>query len=365
MGTVLVLDRKFRVREELQPPFPLRDVHGIACFDGRVWVTCSYDNMVAIYDLATGDWTRWYPDPAHRDHDVHHFNTIRFIGGQVCLVAHRFGPSEVMFYSYPSLQLDSAVPFGVMSHDLFRFDNALATCSSDDGWLVNRCGNRLRTGNFPRGVATTTNGNLIGISMHGPGNQRQFQDGVLRWYASDWRFRADYMLPGVGMVLDVLDMDGEEWSWESVEPWLSAEVTQGEYNRVAPGNLYLPDSFSSCTKGAPLYWHASEKTHRWMAARNAELPIVINPGETRLWVDISSANPNPYCGEIRLNQQCLGSAVFSSPGLQRHEFRIPPDSAGNALLSFQVPFLWKPAELIPGNCDGRLLGLAVHLAEIK
>jgi hypothetical protein len=366
-GTILVFDRELRVCGELRPPFPLRDLHGIACFDGRLWVTCAYDNMVAICDLATRTWERWYPapNPEHRDRDIHHFNTIRFIGGHVCLLAHHFGPSELLFYAYPSLQLDSAIPFGCMSHDLFLFDNALATCSSGDGWIVNRSGQRLRTGNFPRGIAATPAGNLLGLSMHSPSDQRQMQDGILRWYASDWQFKTDYVLPRVGMVLDVLDIGDQGCQWDAVELWLHAEIAHGEYNRAAPGNVYLPISFASCTRSATLEWHAPEVTHRWTSARDTALSILINPGETRLWLEVSSGNPNPYSCEIWLDDQHLGTVVFTVPGVQRREFDILPHSAGSASLTFRVPYLWKPAELIQGSSDDRLLGLAVHLVGIR
>ncbi|MGH9665673.1 MAG: hypothetical protein ACRD9L_14710, partial [Bryobacteraceae bacterium] len=323
-------------------------------------MTCSYDNMVAIYDLAGRDWSRWYPapNPAHRDRDVHHFNTIRFIGGRVCLLAHHFGPSELLYYDYPSMQLESAVPFGHMSHDLFVFEDAMATCSSGNGWILNRRGERLRTGNFPRGVATAPDGNLLGISMHGPRDERQLQDGVLRWYASDWRFKADFVLPRAGMVFDVLDIGEPGRRWDSVELWSHAEITQREYNRLAPGNLYGPNSYASSTRSADLEWHATEETHRWTAARDAAVSILINPGETRLSVIVSSANPNSYDGEIFLDENCLGTVVFSGPGVQRHEFCVPPDLTGSASLRFRVPYLWKPADLIQGSTDERLVGLA-------
>jgi hypothetical protein len=361
-GTILVIDHKFRVCDELRPVFPLRDVHGIACFDGRVWVTCSYDNMVAVYDLSTRDWNRWYPspDPSHRGRDVHHFNTIRYIGGQICLLAHNSGPSELLLYDYPSLRFHSVIPLGHASHDLFMFENDIATCSSGDGWIVSRSGRRLRTGNFPRGVATTLDGNLLGLSMCSPRDKRPLQNGILRWYAPGWRFKADFFLRNVGMVLDILSIGDEGRRWDSLELWQAAEITTGHYNRVAPGNVYTPDSFTPCARGEALEWHPSEVTHRWTATLDAALSILINPDETRLWMEVSSANPNPYSAEVWLDEQCLGTLVFLDPGVQQHYFNISADSARAASLMFRVPYLWKPAEIIPGSDDERLIGLAVH-----
>jgi hypothetical protein len=318
--------------------------------------------MVAIYDIAAGEWDRWYPapNPAHRDRDIHHFNTIDFINGQVYLIAHNFGPSFLMSYDYPSLQLNSTVPLGCSSHGLFLFENTFGTCSSGDGSIVNRGGHRLRTGNFPRGVAMTPQGNLLGMSMCSSRADRPLQDGILRWYSSNWHFKTDFVLPSVGMILDILDVGEHGYQWGSVETWPYAKITPGEFNRLAPGNVYLPNSFVSRTGGTALEWHDSEETHCWTAARKATLSMLVNPGETHLWLEVSSANPDPYSGEIWVDDQYLGTATFPVPGVQRIEYCIPPVSKGLASLSIRVPYLWRPAARIQGSTDQRLLGLAAH-----
>jgi hypothetical protein len=208
-GSILVLNRNLQVVEEFQSPFPLRDVHGIACFDQRLWVTCSFDNMVAVYDLVTKEWSQWYPAPntADRGRDVHHFNTIRFINNKLCLIAHCFGPSQLWFYEYPSLQLHNTLALGNMAHDVIEFEGAIATCSSAEGCIVNACGQQLVTGGFPRGVGSTAAGNLLGISIHAPRAERAGQDAILKWYSPDWRFRFDFVLKGAGMILDILPLD--------------------------------------------------------------------------------------------------------------------------------------------------------------
>jgi len=364
-GSVLVLDQSFRVCDELTPPFPLRDVHGIAWFDHRLWVTCSFDNMVAVYDCNSGDWSRWYPapNPADRGRDVHHFNTVRRMDNQIWLVAHHFGPSELLVYDYPSLDLDSAIPLGRMAHDLFWLHGAVGTCSSAEGCLVNARGQRLRTGNFPRGVATTRNGNLLGISQNAARSERANQSGVLRWYTREWQFRADYVLPGVGMVLDLMAIEQGQYAWEAMEPWPSMEIAQGEYNALAAGNTYGPDFLKHCPDISE--WHRPEATLCWTAARNASLLILISPGETRLRIEVSSAYPASYHTEIYLNGKRLGELVFEQPGILQNEFCIERDSDTEHKLTFRVPYLWKPAELIPESCDQRALGVAVHLITLR
>ena len=178
---------------ELHAPFPLRDVHGIACFDNRLWVTCSFDNMVAIYDFRLRQWSQWYPapNPADRGRDVHHFNTIRFVNNKLCLVAHCFG----------------RVSSGFMTTQACNF---IMCCRWGNGPRCNRvsrgccdvqfCGRlhceRLRpkvyTGGFPRGVGLTAAGNLVGISIRRSTRaERAGKDAFLKWYSPDWQFRAD------------------------------------------------------------------------------------------------------------------------------------------------------------------------------
>ncbi|HEX3745592.1 MAG TPA: hypothetical protein VHW09_16735 [Bryobacteraceae bacterium] len=361
-GSILVLDRGLRPIDELQPPFPLRDVHGMDCFDGRLWVTCSFDNMVAIRDLTTGEWSRWYPapNPNDRGHDVHHFNTVCRMEGQICIVAHRFGPSELLFYDRDTLQLNSAIALGAYSHDVFRIKGAIATCSSRDGRMVSMRDDEVRTGNVPRGIALTPSGNLMGISVNSRRAERHVQSGILRWYTPDWHFRADYLLPRVGMVLAILEAGEDAYDWENLEVWREAEITAGEYNRLAPGNLYEPNSFSGCAGRRAMEWHAAEESHCWSASRRATLSIHINPGETRLRVRLGSALPGPYGVEIRLGETLLGVAQFSEPGIQDNQYGLPVGLAGSVQLSFQVPHLWRPAETISGNLDERLLGVAVY-----
>lgn len=41
-GSILIFDNSLSLVGEIISPFPLRDVHGIAHFDNRLWITCSY-----------------------------------------------------------------------------------------------------------------------------------------------------------------------------------------------------------------------------------------------------------------------------------------------------------------------------------
>ena len=67
----------------------------------------------------------------------------------------------------------------------------------DRGW-------RLETGGFPRGVAKTDTGWALGISAHKERKDRDFSDAHLQLYDVEWQRYSEFLLPDVGMVLDIL-----------------------------------------------------------------------------------------------------------------------------------------------------------------
>ncbi|HYO80749.1 MAG TPA: hypothetical protein VES20_05055 [Bryobacteraceae bacterium] len=361
-GSILVFDPRLELVGEITAPFALRDVHGIACFDDRLWVTCSFDNFIAVHDLSSGRWTRWYPAPDATEPgcDSHHFNTVKFLDGEVWLVAHRFGPSEMLRFTYPDLQLDSAVSLGVMAHDIFNFGGAPATCSSGEGVLVNTRGERLRTGSFPRGMAEDTRGKLLGLSLNAPRAERHTQSAVLRWFTPEWRFESDYLLPGAGMVLDILALPpGCVHGIQRKERWPAMQVCAGSYNPLAPGNTY--DLRSGPHAGAMPGWHAPEATLRWTAARNASVKVLTAPRERKLGLMLASYYAEPYRVDVLADGELLGAIDFTEPGERNVELLLTPGASLERTITFRVPHLWVP----PGGNDPRMLGVAVRELSVE
>ncbi len=157
-GSVLVLDALslLPIAEFRPEDFTLRDVHGIACFDDKLWVTSSFDNSVAVFDTSVHRWTKWYPsiDVHARNRDLNHFNTIVPDGDQIYILAHNNGLSHLLSYDRSSLELCSAMELGRQAHDIFPVGGGIGTCSSAEGLLLSSTGWALRTGAFPRGVAS-------------------------------------------------------------------------------------------------------------------------------------------------------------------------------------------------------------------
>jgi len=133
--------------------------HGLLTRTGLM-ITCPFDNMVAIYDLTTGEWSRWFPAPHPWPIVAMTVNHLQYRkqnrDARHLLDSASLGPSEILFYDSATVQLNSTVSIEQRSHGIFLFDDALATCSSRDGWSCKHNWQRLRTGNFPRGIATTS-----------------------------------------------------------------------------------------------------------------------------------------------------------------------------------------------------------------
>lgn len=342
-GCVLVFDRLLQLIGSIEPPFPMRDVHGMAAEHGRLWVTCSFDDMVAVRDLATGGWDRWYPssDPAHRDQDINHINSVAVIDDRLAVLAHRWGDSEVWFFDIETRDLLEVWPLGYQAHDLFLQSGALATCSSGEGLLRGATGWALRTGGFPRGVARSDLTRAVGISPVLDRDDRPSATPLLRMFTADWRFTEDVRLPGAGMIQSVLLLpDGAP-----AEPFPPLRPDAGPHIADVPPVERWSVAQAIGPQLSGHGWHGHEGDLRWSAARRATLPVVINPGDTHLVLEALSYRPGPCVARVELNGNPIGSIEWPSPGSQERTWALspppPPDhDSGMAELAIIVDSLW-------------------------
>jgi lipopolysaccharide transport system ATP-binding protein len=201
-GAILVFDRALRHVRTIEPPIALRDLHGIAFDDdGVLWATCSFDDMVARWDGR--DWTTWHPlgEPVGEPRDVHHFNSLLFEGDLVWVLAHNFGPSELLGFDRHSLVLRHRVGLGVQAHDIWREGGRLHTCSSAEGRILGEGGFELPTGQFPRGYLNASGLRLVGLSELAERNERDFTAGAIRRYDQQWTMQGEIRLEGEGLLL--------------------------------------------------------------------------------------------------------------------------------------------------------------------
>jgi len=206
-GVIHVFDRALRHIETLAPPFPMRDLHGIAFDDGVLWATCSFDDMVARWDGTA--WTQWYPlgQPVGEPRDVHHFNSLLFEGDTVWLLAHNRGPSELLGFARSGLTLRRQLCLGYQAHNIWREAGRFFTCSSADGRIVGEGGFELHTGGFPRGYVNMGGTRLVGLSELAERKARDFTSCVLARYDECWRLLDTMVLDKEGLLLDLACVD--------------------------------------------------------------------------------------------------------------------------------------------------------------
>ena len=197
----------------IDPPHPLRDLHGLAFAHNALWLACSFDDAVAIYSLTDQSWIWWRPLPTEPDqgHDQFHFNTVWMEGDKVWVLAHRRGPSWLLaFPAQAALKGRTVKPLekivlGEQAHNLWRQPSGeLCTCSSIEGVLVGERGWQLETGGFPRGIAQIGDGWVVGISELKERRERDFTDARLQFYNANWEKTGALCIPNVGMVLDMM-----------------------------------------------------------------------------------------------------------------------------------------------------------------
>ena len=202
-GEILIFDLQFNEIGSLSPPFPLRDMHEMAWYKGKLWVTCPYDNLIAIWDGYT--WERWFPLQEDLDGivDIHHYNSFLFENNIVWLLAHNNGYSELFAFSFYDKKLIKSIKMGNHAHNIWREGKQLFTCSSADGKIVSETKNECETGGFPRGYIQFGNKRFVGINEPAERKARDGTTSHVLMYSTDWKLLRKFDLPGQGMILDI------------------------------------------------------------------------------------------------------------------------------------------------------------------
>jgi hypothetical protein len=202
-GEIVVLNRTLSKIDTLSAPFPLRDMHEIAWHKAKLWVTCAFDNMIAIFD--GHNWQRWYPlgKPASEPYDRNHINSLHFEYDTVVLLTHNWGSSVLHFFALDTLVQEREIALGRQAHNIWHEGGEYRTCSSGEGRLLGDKNFCVQTGGFPRGVAKSDGMICVGVSEWAERGQRDFTTGFLRFFSADWRNLFDLALPGEGLILDI------------------------------------------------------------------------------------------------------------------------------------------------------------------
>ncbi|MDR3569724.1 MAG: hypothetical protein P4L43_16985 [Syntrophobacteraceae bacterium] len=208
-GGILCFDQWLSYKSELQPPFPLRDIHQILVHDGKLWVTCPFDNMIGVYDGASREAWRPLGIPSGERRDVNHFNSLTGWGNKLCIVAHNWSgvtgkPSELHFFGLPDRGRRRSIAPGNQAHNAWLHEGEIMTCSSGEGRLVGLGGKSIQTGGFPRGIAYLDGEICVGISEFAERPDRDLGNGWFQIFDSQWKLPRTIKMTGEGMVTDMM-----------------------------------------------------------------------------------------------------------------------------------------------------------------
>ena len=190
---------------------PLRDLHGIASIDGKLWCTCSYDNGIAVLDNSSSSMFFPLGRPDNPPYDVNHVNTLKQIGLQIYIVAHNNGKSKLHTIDRDTLKSINSVELGIFSHDIWFDGPDMRTCSSGESSIVGSNGFKKQIGGFPRGHIQSGNMHIFGVTEHKTRKERDASTSKIIVTGPNYDALDIIELPGFGMVLDMLELNRSDF----------------------------------------------------------------------------------------------------------------------------------------------------------
>lgn len=204
-GVLLVFNKELILKEEICcHDFPLRDMHQIQYYSGKIYITCSFDNMIAIYDLKTKNWSQWFPNESVKFKDVNHFNSIFVKDDSLYLLAHNFGDSMIYKFDTCNLQLvKQQIIIGKQAHNIWMNDGDLYTCSSGEESIKSTGGFVKVLSGFLRGITFSSELCFVGSSEKVERKDRDMTDGKIFVLNKSLEEIDSIILKKEGMVLDI------------------------------------------------------------------------------------------------------------------------------------------------------------------
>jgi len=201
-GVILKFNKRLEHIDTLEAPFPLRDIHQIKFIDKQLYITCSYDNLIVIYD--NNKWSKWFP-LGEIGNDKNHFNSFYNDDKYIYILAHNFGDSEIYKFDLKNKTLVDKTQIGVCAHNIWQgIEKELYILSSKEGTLLNTKNSKVvKLEGFPRGITITDENIFIGISQLAERDCRDFVNGKILILDKSYNKLDQLILKDKGMVLDI------------------------------------------------------------------------------------------------------------------------------------------------------------------
>jgi hypothetical protein len=221
---IQVYDKDLGVIDSIMGGHPdMVNVHQIQWWDGALWVCCPAppeggNETVLIY--RDGDIEAWYP---FEGLGIKGVNSIFFRDDRVYLVAHNRGPSWVLQYSYPDLQLLWQGRAGTEAHNVAWWKDTFVVLDSGGSRVLVGCEAlheyTVSLIGYPRGLAISDTHIVIGQSYRIPDREERMQD---KWggliIMNRWWELQQYINLKKGHVYDVRFLDVPDYAHHG-QPW--------------------------------------------------------------------------------------------------------------------------------------------------
>jgi hypothetical protein len=207
-GCILVFDKNMEYVKTLESPFPLIDMHGILYNDNILYITSSFNNLIAMYDTTTEQWNQWYPLGVH-DRDVYHFNSLYIENNDIYMIAHNFGESELYKFDKIDKSLKSKIKFGVNSHTIWKENESIFCCDSLNNSIIsnNRFKLEVEPKKYTRGYLKTKKNRLVGLSELSAKENRSFVSCYINVYDNDWNKEKTLVLENEGQIYEIFEIN--------------------------------------------------------------------------------------------------------------------------------------------------------------
>jgi hypothetical protein len=240
-GAILVYDYEMRLEEIIKPKdFQLSNIHQIYCYKDKLYVTCSFDNSIAVYDILKNTWEKMIPEGiAYRDQEVNcHYNSIISKDGSLWITSNlkygfnsqflnpdnflEFNDSEKweteMIKVDPNTgkktgSIDTTRNRGArLTHNLWEEDNKWYMCGSE-GFLWDNEGNKVDLPDLkkslivglPRGsiIQPVKNRKFIGVSEIAAIQDRHKGSNKILEFDFGWKLLKEYSFQNRGGLADM------------------------------------------------------------------------------------------------------------------------------------------------------------------
>jgi hypothetical protein len=209
-NVILRYGHDLRMRQILEPPKPLRDVHQITAVDGVLYVAATYDDEIACYDIKKNNWTFWQPfAPCEGTGlDAHHINSI-FVSADEMFLAGLRPKGWIARFDRLTRNIISYQDLGRDTHNVWLDGGAAHVCSSSDGTIL--CEDSRSYPLLPRawtrGYCAHGDRRFVGASENLIRRDRPFSDCCVLELDKNYKYVSAVWLRGFGMLHELRSID--------------------------------------------------------------------------------------------------------------------------------------------------------------